>query len=206
MTVQGFVEAAAAIPPAEWLAVVLALGYLVLAVRQHIACWAFAALSSAVFLWLFARAGLPMQAALQAFYIAMAAYGWYSWRGGLAAAQSTRRVVRWPPSWHLRAVLAVVLVAAANGWLMRSRTADAVPYVDALVAWGSVFTTWMVARKLLENWLYWIVLDLLAAGLYWSQGLYATAILFLLYSAIAVQGFRSWRASMAGPSPRQATA
>jgi nicotinamide mononucleotide transporter len=72
-----------------------------------------------------------------------------------------------------------------------------VPYVDALVAWGSVFTTWLVARKVLENWLYWIVLDLAAAALYWSQGLHATAVLFLLYSAIAVQGYRSWRASLA---------
>jgi nicotinamide mononucleotide transporter len=68
--------------------------------------------------------------------------------------------------------------------------------VDALTACGSVFATWLVARKVLENWLYWIVLDSAAAGLYWSQGLYATALLFVLYSAIAVQGYRSWRSSV----------
>ena len=54
-----------------------------------------------------------------------------------------------------------------------------VPYVDAFVAWGSVLATAMVARKLLENWLYWMVLDSVAAALYWSQGFHATAVLFV---------------------------
>ncbi len=200
------VEAARAISIAEWAAVVLALSYLVLAVRQHIACWAFAAASSAIFLWLFARAGLAMQSALQLFYIAMAAYGWYSWRGGIGDARGARPIVRWPASRHLLAVAGVMLLAAANGWLLHSRGPGAVPYVDALVAWGSVLTTWMVARKVLENWAYWIALDLIAAALYWTQGLYATSMLFVLYSAIAVQGYRSWRSSLALQARRRAPA
>ena len=90
MSVRQLLDAVAAISPVEWTGVGLALAYLVLAVRQHIACWFFAASSSAIFLWLFARADLLMQSALQVFYIAMAAYGWYSWRGGLSAAQASR--------------------------------------------------------------------------------------------------------------------
>lgn len=221
-------DAVAAIPPAEWVAVALALAYLLLAVRQRLACWAFAASSSAVFLWLFARAGLVMQAALQLFYIAMAGYGWYSWRGGLAEAQSARPVTRRGVAWHLRAIVAIALASVVSGLVtagkgdilhfvscraphcgaageMENVPFSAVPYVDALVAWGSVFTTWLVARKVLENWLYWIALDLCAAGLYWSQGLPATAVLFLLYSGIAVQGYRSWRSSLGG-SPMSAAA
>jgi nicotinamide mononucleotide transporter len=206
MSLRQLLDAAAAITPAEWSAVVLALAYLVLAVRQHIACWLFAALSSGIFLWLFARAGLAMQSVLQLFYIAMAAYGWYSWRSGKVDAQHSRPVVRWPASWHLHAVGVVAIVAAVNGWMLHSAGTGAVPYVDAFVAWGSVLATWMVARKVLENWLYWIVLDLLAAALYWAQGLYATAVLFLLYAAIAVQGYRSWRSSLALRAPRVAPA
>lgn len=219
MNGQRVFDAVAAIPPAEWAGVALALAYLLLAVRQHVACWVFAASSSAVFLWLFARAGLVMQAALQLFYIGMAGYGWHAWRGGLA--EPARPVTRRPVAWHLRAVAAVALLSAVTGWLSGKRDIlhfvscrlrdcvavgemenvpfSAVPYVDALVAWGSVFTTWLVARKVLENWLYWIALDLAAASLYWSQGLHATAVLFLLYSAIAVQGYRSWRTSLASP-------
>jgi nicotinamide mononucleotide transporter len=99
----------------------------------------------------------------------------------------------------------IVLLSAVNGWLSGAHSTGAVPYIDALVAWGSVFATWLVARKVLENWFYWIVLDFTAAGLYGSRGLYATALLFILYSAIAVQGYRSWKAGMA-PGTVAATA
>jgi nicotinamide mononucleotide transporter len=203
---QGVLDAIAAIRPAEWAGVALALAYLLLAVRQHLACWLFAASSSAIFLWLFARAGLVMQAALQLFYIAIAGYGWYSWRAGPAEAQAARPVTRLAVVWHLCAVVAIALLSALTGRMTgAAEAAGAVPYVDALVAWGSVFATWLVARKVLENWLYWIALDLCAAALYWSQGLHATAALFVLYSAIAVQGYRSWRSSLRG-SPLGAAA
>jgi len=72
-----------------------------------------------------------------------------------------------------------------------------VPYVDAFVAWVSVLATLMVARKVLENWLYWIVVDSVAAALYWSQGFQATAVLFVIYVVIAVRGFFAWRADLA---------
>jgi len=206
VSLRQLLDAAAAVSPAEWTGVGLALAYLVLAVRQHIACWLFAAWSSVIFLWLFARADLLMQSALQVFYIAMAAYGWYSWRGGLSAAQASQPVVRWPVKRHLAAAGGIALLSAASGWLSNSETAAAVRYIDSLTAWGSVFATWLVARKVLENWLYWIVLDSLAAGLYWSQGLIATALLFVLYAAIAVQGYRSWRSSIAASQPRAAAA
>jgi nicotinamide mononucleotide transporter len=68
--------------------------------------------------------------------------------------------------------------------------------VDAFVAWVSVLATWMVARKVLENWLYWIVVDSVAAALYWSQGLHATAVLFVVYVVIAVRGYFTWRADL----------
>ena len=187
-------ESVAAIPAAEWLAVALALGYLLLAVRQNLWCWACAAASSAIYLVLFARGGLFMQAALQVFYIAMSAYGWHAWRGGRGGRAEGLAVSRWTPAAHGLAMGATLLVAAANGWLLSPAGSGAVPYVDAFVAWASVLATWMVARKLLENWLYWIVVDLVAAGLYWSQGFHATGVLFFLYVAIAVRGLLAWRA------------
>jgi nicotinamide mononucleotide transporter len=69
--------------------------------------------------------------------------------------------------------------------------------VDAFVAWASVLATWLVARKVLENWVYWIVVDTLAAALYWFQGFHATAVLFLVYVAIAFRGLAAWRADLA---------
>jgi nicotinamide mononucleotide transporter len=187
--VAGFV----AIPPAEWVAVVLALGYLLLAVRQNAWCWACSIASSAIFLVLFAQGGLVMQAALQLFYIGMGVYGWRAWRGG---ARGELPVSRRSLRWHLLATGAVVVASVVNGWLVGRETGGWVPYVDAFVAWGSVLATAMVTRKVLENWLYWIALDSIAAVLYWTQGFQATAVLFIVYVAIAVRGYFEWRAGL----------
>ena len=101
---------------------------------------------------------------------------------------------RWPAQRHALAIAAVVAVAAVNGWLVaRAASPALLPYVDALIAWGSVLATWMVARKLIENWWYWIVLDLAAAVLFARQGLVVTALLFLLYTVLAYRGLLQWR-------------
>ncbi len=149
---------------------------------------------------MFARAGLPMQAALQVFYAGMAVYGWWSWRGGAGAKVTPLAVTCWPPRRHLALLAGVVAVAVVNGrWLAIAQPGAAAPYLDAFITWGSVAATWLVARKVLENWLWWIVLDLGAAALYWSQGLAATAVLFLLYTVIAAQGYRRWRQDLKQP-------
>jgi nicotinamide mononucleotide transporter len=184
--------ALAAVPPVEWVAAGLALAYLLLAIHQNPWCWACAIASAVLYLSLFARAGLHMQAALQVFYMAMAVYGWRAWRG--TAAAQPLAIGRWPAQRHALATAAVVVVAAVNGWLVARTAPHAwLPYVDALIAWGSVLATWMVARKLIENWWYWIVLDLAAALLFARQGLVVTALLFLLYTVLAFRGYLQWR-------------
>ncbi len=186
----------AAIPPAEWVAVVLALGYLLLAVRQNPWCWACAIASSAIFLVLFVQAGLVMQVALQVFYIGMGLYGWFAWRRG-GESGAALPVSRWSARRHALAMAVLCVASLVNGWLIARTQGGWVPYVDAFVAWVSVLATWLVARKVLENWLYWIVVDSVAVLLYWSQGLHATAALFVVYVLIAVRGYFAWRADLA---------
>jgi nicotinamide mononucleotide transporter len=186
-----------AIPGSEWAAVALALAYLLLAVRQNPWCWAAAAASSAIYLVLFTRAGLVMQAALQVFYVAMAGYGWYAWRGGVSGRGAALPVTRWSGPRHAAALGVVLALTLANGWLIARPADGLVPWVDAFVAWSSVLATWLVARKVLENWLYWIVVDAAAAALYWNQGFHATAGLYVLYVLIAVRGYFAWRADLA---------
>ena len=193
-SVETLLAAVADISAVEWVGVALALGYLLLAIRQDPSCWACSIASSALYTVLFARAGLTMQSALQVFFIGMAVYGWWAWRGG--AQHAPVAVQRWPASWHVLAVTAITIITFVNGaWLSHGTAAPErplVPYVDAAIAWGSVFTTWLVARKVLENWLYWIVIDVAAAMLYLTQGLHATAGLYGLYAVLAVHGYRQW--------------
>jgi len=192
----------AAMPALEWVGVALALAYLLLAVRQNPWCWACAIASSAIYLVLFARGGLVMQSALQVFYVGMAAYGWRTWHSGAAGAPLP--VSRWAASRHALGIGLVLAATLLNGWIIGRATAGWVPYVDAFVAWASVLATWLVARKVLENWLYWIVVDAVAAVLYWTQGFHATAGLFVLYVAIAVHGYVAWRADLARGSDSSA--
>jgi nicotinamide mononucleotide transporter len=176
----------------EAIAAALGLAYLLLAVRRNLLCWLCAFVSTSIYLVLFARAALYMQSLLQVFYLAMAVYGFINWRKGRTVAGEV--VIR---SWGLREhmlVAALVLVASvANGWILARNTDAAAPYIDSFVTWGSVVTTWMVARRVIENWLYWIVVDSVAAYLYFSQGLLATTLLFVVYLGIVVHGYVVWR-------------
>ena len=180
----------------EWIAVALALAYVLLAIRQNRWCWPAAAASAAIYLVLFARGGLPMQAALQVFYIAMAAYGWHAWRS-VHGEPEELRVRTWPLRWHLLAFPAVLLATVLNVGLLPGESGPFVAGADALVAWGSVFATWLTARKVLESWLYWIVFDVVAAILYYAQGFHATAGLFVVYVVLSIRGFVAWRADLA---------
>lgn len=183
----------------ETTAVVLAVIYLVLAIREIRWCWVAGFASSLLYLDLFFRASLYMESALQVFYMAMAVYGWWCWRPREAPAHGadgtgpTRPdIERRPPAWHACVFIGVLLLAGLNGWILRQTTDAAWPYVDAFISWGSIVTTWMVARKLLENWGYWLVLDGLALVLALERGLHLTAALFALYLVLAAIGWRSW--------------
>lgn len=191
----------AALPAWEVLAVVLAVAYLWLAIRQNIWCWPAAILSSAIYIGLMYGARLYMESALQVFYIAMAVYGWLAWRrhgpdGGLVL-----RVHTWSPGRHLLALAAVALLTVASGSWLAANSAAAFPYLDSLTTWGALLATWMVARKLLENWLYWFVIDSVSLWLYLERGLYLTAGLFALYLVMIVQGYLRWRRTLDQPLP-----
>ncbi len=87
----------------------------------------------------------------------------------------------------------MIVATVANVHLLAGDENALVRYADSFVAWGSVVATWMMTRKIIENWLYWILFDLVAAALYFSQGFHATAGLFLVYVVLAVRGYRQWR-------------
>jgi nicotinamide mononucleotide transporter len=180
-----------ATPPAEAFAAALGLAYLLLAVRRNLLCWLCAFTSTAIYLVLFAQASLYMQSLLQVFYLVMAVVGFIEWKKGRTE-EAGVMIRTWSLRQHSLAAIAVLVATAINGWFLAAHTDAAAPYLDSFVTWGSVVTTWMVARRVLENWLYWIVVDGLAAYLYFSQGLFATTLLFVIYLGIVVRGYFVW--------------
>ncbi len=192
---QVFVEQVTATSLAEWVAVVAAILYLLLAIRQHIACWLFAAISSGTYIYLFIDAKLYMESLLNAYYLAMAAYGFWVWTHGRDAS-SRRPVVRWPVNVHVIAVVTIIGVSAVSGFALSSWTDAALPFFDSLTTFGAFWATLLVARKVFENWYYWLIIDLASIGLYLSRDLYLTSILFLVYLAMIPFGIAAWKRSM----------
>ncbi len=185
--------------PLEVAAVAFAIVYLVLAIRQNILCWPAALVSVTLSLIVLFDARLYMDSALQIFYAAMAVYGWYQWlhggrdRGGV-------RVGTWPVQRHLIAIASILVLGISLGWLM-SLTDAAFPYTDSLTTVAAIVTTYMVAKKVLENWIYWFVIDAVSVYIYYARDLYLFAGLFVFYLVLIVVGFRAWLADMRRQQP-----
>jgi nicotinamide mononucleotide transporter len=175
----------------EILAMITGVGYAVLAARRDRLCWISGAVSSACAALAAGLRGLPMQSALQVFFVGMSVYGWMSWTR--TSAQGELAIGVWPARWH--AGMAVVLVALTflSARLLASETDAAWPLLDSLTTWFSLFATWLAARAKLENWLYWIAIDGVLVYLFYVQDLPFLALLNLLFIGIAAAGFIAWR-------------
>lgn len=178
--------------PVEALAVALAIAYLILAVRQSIWCWPCAFVSTALYIWLFHDAALFMESALNGFYLLMAVYGWYEWRYG-GARHAGLPVTVWPVMRHIIALTAIGVLSVTSGSWLAANTGAAFPYLDSLTTWSAVWATFLLARKVLENWVYWFLIDALSVYLYFSRGLPLTALLFCFYLVLIPIGFLAWR-------------
>lgn len=189
------VEQARAQSLPEVIAVVTAILYLGFAIREKIICWFFAVISTAIYIWLFIEAKLYMESVLNAFYLAMAGYGWYLWRSGRSDGHE-KPVVVWPMKTHLLAIIALVVLSVANGFMLSAYSDAAFPYIDSLTTWFAIWGTFLVARKVLENWWYWLVIDIASIFIYWSRDLQLTSMLFVLYVIMIPIGLISWTRSM----------
>ena len=191
-----------ALPPVEAAGVILGVLYLVLAIRENLWCWPAAFLSSVLTVIVMFDARLYSEAALNVFYAAMAIYGWYQRYGGRRQGAAQLPIGVWPLRMHAFAIGGSVALAAMIGWFMSEQTAAAFPYLDAFVTVASIVTTYMVARKVLENWVYWFVVDSLSLYLFWQRELYLYVGLFVLYLVLVVIGWlrwqRDWRAQPVG--------
>lgn len=183
-------QAAAAMSVWEILGVALGIAYLLLAMKQNILCWYAAFFSTLIFIWLFWDVSLLMDSALNVYYLVMAVYGWWQWRRGVTQAELPIQV--WTLPRHLLVFAGVVVASLISGWLLTSYTSAAYPYWDSFTTWGAVVTTYMVAKKVLENWLYWVVIDSVAGVLYFNKELYLTALLMVLYVILVIIGWFRW--------------
>lgn len=186
-----FIAGLAATAPLEAASVILGIAYAVLAVRRSRWCWVCGGFSSAILVYLAARARLPMQAALQVFYVAMSVYGFRSWLRQEKEADGL--VTTWPIRAHLAAWIAILALSAFSSRWLAAETGAAWPFLDSVTTWASLVATWLVVRMKLENWLYWMAIDVVLTYLFIAQKLPFIALLFATYLGISVTGLFAWR-------------
>jgi len=181
----------------EIVSVLSGLVYIVLSVRQSIWLWPLGILSSAFFIVVFFKAKIYADMGLNAYYVAVSFYGWYYWIFGKKHEGQEQVEVSLCDSkmWMLLAAVTIITTAFL-GFIMSRYTDSNVPFCDAALAAGSIVATWMLTRKMLENWILWIVIDILYCLLYAYKGLYLSIILYAVFAAMSVVGYRGWKKSM----------
>ncbi len=201
----GIIDALKLMSGWEGLAVALAIAYLLLAMRENILCWVCAFASTAIYTVLFWNVSLVMESALNVYYMLMAIYGWHQWQRG--SKQGTALpITRWRWSTHIGIWLLIAALTLISGFLLTGQSTAAWPYVDSFTTWSSVIVTFMVARKVLENWLYWIVIDSVSILLYFERGLALTSLLMAAYTLMAIAGYITWRRHWQGEDERDLAA
>ena len=190
---QTFFEQLAAQSLAESIAVVLALAYVWLAARENIWCWPCAMVSTGIYIWLFWDVNLPFNSALNGYFLVMAVYGWLKWKQG---SEQILAISQWSWHRHVFSLLSLTLLSVGISYLVAGTGGGALFNLDVFVTVFSVFTTVLVAHKILENWLYWIVIDGFAAYLYFSKDLVLTSVLYVGYLGFAIYGYWHWKNEM----------
>ncbi len=177
----------------EILGVAFSLLYLFFSIRQNILLWPMGIISALLYMVVFFQSKFYADMGLNGYYFVISIYGWIVWNKGAKDGSGGLRVTRISPK--LAAVLGVITLAAfiVFGLILDRFTDSPVPYWDAFTTALSITATWMLAKKILEHWILWIIVDVVSMGLYLYRGLYPTLVLFAIYTSMAVFGFIQWK-------------
>jgi nicotinamide mononucleotide transporter len=176
----------------EIFAALLGMAYIIFAARESQWCWPIAFISTLIYTVLFWEGQLPMQALLNFYYMGMAIYGYILWRKH-GVAEDKLAITSWPWPKQLTFLLIATVISVITAYYLEVTETSQNPYLDASVTIFSVMNTWLMAKKVLQNWLYWVVIDAAAIVLYAQSGYFATVILFSVYTILAIIGFISWQ-------------
>jgi len=170
--------------------------FLYLEIKQNKWLWPVGLLTSAMYIYVFFIAKLYADMSLQFYYLFISIYGWIAWSRGKQADKKELAVSKLTPVLFGKLVLVSGVIYAVIAYVLVNFTDGAIPYWDAFTTALSIVATWMLARKILEQWLFWVVVNSVSFGLYIYKDLKFTAILFFFYTTMAVVGYFQWKKDM----------
>ena len=175
----------------ESIAVLFSILYIILAVKENIWCWGAALISVSLYIYICFSAQLYPETGLQVFYFIMAIIGYYMWNK-----ENKEEIKEWSEIKHLLIILLGAILTFFMGFYFSTYTNSKMPIIDSFTTVFSIIATYMVIKKVLGNWLYWIVIDAISVYLYFNRDLHLTSLLFIAYTIIAIFGYFSWMKKM----------
>lgn len=176
--------------------------YVFLEIKQNIWLWPLGIVTSALYIFIFYNSGFYADMGLQWYYLLISIYGWRLWSrkeeadtSGENEAKGIKPQSAAPVTASILVVLSVFLFIIIRFVLIRY-TDSTIPGWDAFTTALSIVATWMLAKKLIEHWFIWFIVNIVSVGLYFYKGLYPTVALFIVYAIMAIVGFLQWRKTM----------
>jgi nicotinamide mononucleotide transporter len=163
--------------------------------RENILAWPFGLISVSILVYVFGQQLLYSDMILHIIYIGLNIYGWWFWAHFSDQNQitptreiSNHKFLLWG--------IGILCGAALWGWIMNSWTNADLAYLDAFTTVGSLCAQFLLARKILQNWIIWIIVDVVAINMYLYKGLYFIALMFLVFLVLCIKGYRDWKKSI----------
>lgn len=175
--------------PIEITATIFGLACVWLTVKQNIWCWPTGLIQVILYIWIFGQAKLYSDAILQVIYVFLQIYGWWAWKRGNKGEELE---ITLTPMKHLLFWIPATLVATAIWGSIMARIGAAAPYADGFIAVASLVATYLMARKYVESWCFWLAVDVVAVPVYLYKHLYPTAGLYVVFLILAIIGYRGW--------------
>lgn len=175
----------------EVMAALLGIAGVWLTTRQLIWCWPVGLANVILSMFVFFEARLYADVLLQCFYLVMTLYGWYHWVFGKEGRRQLS-VSHIKPALLVALIIAGALGSALAGYLFSTYTNASLPYWDAAVAVWGVIATYAMARKIIENWIMWIITDAVCVGIYFYKELFAFTVLYFIFTVLAAYGYYKW--------------
>lgn len=166
-------------------------------IKGKVIFWPVSLINVILYIFVYFTARLYAEVSLQLYYLVVSIYGWYYWQSAKVKNKGSElKITVCSKSLILKLFVIFVLLFFAMAFVLNEYTNTDVPYVDAFVTALSFIATWLLAKKKIENWLVWIVVDAACVGIYIYKGLYPTIVLFAVLTVLAFVGYNSWKKSM----------
>jgi len=170
--------------------------FLYFEIKQSKWLWPVGLFSALMYIYVFFMAKFYADMGLQFYYVFISIYGWIHWSRSNSQDKVELAVTSLRLSLFLKLLLASLFIYITISFILVNYTDSPIPYWDSFTTALSIVATWMLARKILEQWLVWVLVDAVSMGLYFYKELYPTAILFAVYTVLALYGYFQWKKDM----------